>query len=151
MTEAQVHCSSVFWSAALSPRCPLPDIMALPMKAMKARQAMKSKAMAAMRSGTSAAMTVTGAYKSVGETKGFKAKQVKECVEAYMAVAAAQLKSAGSFKLAGAINMKLKKKPATPARKGVNPFTKEPCVFKAKPASKTVRALPMKKFKEMIN
>jgi hypothetical protein len=43
--------------------------------------------------------------------------------------------------------MKLKKKPARPARKGVNPFTKEPCVFKAKPASKTVRALPMKKFK----
>merc|ERR1711953_1516365 len=34
---------------------------------------------------------------------------------------------------------------------GVNPFTKEPCVFKAKPASKTVRALPMKKLKEMVN
>ena len=48
-------------------------------------------------------------------------------------------------------NMKLKKKPARPARKGVNPFTKEPCVFKAKPASKTVRALPMKKLKEKIN
>jgi len=31
------------------------------------------------------------------------------------------------------------------------PFTQKPCVFKAKPASKTVRALPMKKFKEMIN
>ena len=45
---------------------------------------------------------------------------------------------------------KLKKKPARPARKGVNPFTKEPCVFKAKPASKTVRAFPMKKLKEMI-
>ena len=48
-------------------------------------------------------------------------------------------------------SLKLKKKPARPARKGVNPFTKEPCVFKAKPASKTVRALPMKKLKEMIN
>ena len=48
--------------------------------------------------------------------------------------------------------MKLKKKPATnKARKGVNPFTKEPCVFKAEPASKTVRVLPMKKFKEMAN
>ena len=47
--------------------------------------------------------------------------------------------------------MKLKKKPATKARKGVNPVTKEPCVFKAKPASKTVRVFPMKKFKEMVN
>jgi hypothetical protein len=33
----------------------------------------------------------------------------------------------------------------------VNPFTKEPCVFKAKPASFKVRVLPMKKFKEMVN
>ena len=47
--------------------------------------------------------------------------------------------------------MKHKSKPATPARKGVNPFTKEPCVFKAKPASKTVKAFPMKKLKELIN
>ena len=36
-------------------------------------------------------------------------------------------------------------------RKGIDLFTKEPCVFKAKPASKTVRALAMKKLKEMIN
>merc|ERR1711877_70717 len=78
-------------------------------------------------------------------------KQVKQCVEEYIALAAAQLKSSGSFKVAGAINLKLKQKPARPAKKGVNPFTKEPCVFKAKPASKTVKALPMKKFKEMIN
>merc|ERR1739845_199961 len=121
------------------------------MKAMKASKAMKSNAMAVMRSGNSSAMTATAAYKSVGESAGLKVKQVKECAEAYMAVAASQLKAAGSFKLAGSINMKLKKKPATPARKGVNPFTKEPCVFKAKPASKTVKAFPMKKLKEMIN
>merc|ERR1711953_175305 len=106
---------------------------------------------AVMRSGGSSAMTTTGAYKSVGESTGLKVKQVKECVEAYMAVAASQLKAAGSFKFAGSINMKLKKKPAAPARKGVNPFTKEPFVFKAKPASKTVRAFPMKKLKELIN
>merc|ERR1712217_422395 len=112
---------------------------------------MGSKAMAAMRSGNSSAMTATAAYKSVGESAGLKVKQVKECVEAYMAVAASQLKAVGSFKLAGAINMRLKKKPATPARKGVNPFTKEPCVFKAKPASKTVRALPLKKLRELVN
>merc|ERR1719281_2099632 len=61
------------------------------------------------------------------------------------------MKKNGNFKLGGVLNMKLKKKPATPARKGVNPFTKEPCVFKAKPASKTVKCLPMKKLKEMVN
>merc|ERR1719161_2579696 len=82
---------------------------------------------------------------------GLKAKDVKAAVEGLLVLAAAQLKKTGSFKVAGMLNLKLKVKPAAPARKGVNPFTKEPCVFKARPASKTVRALPMKKLKEMVN
>merc|ERR1719219_725878 len=98
----------------------------------------------------SGAMTVTGAYASVAETAGLKPKE-KAVVEGLLAVAADQLKKNGSFKIGGAVNLKLKSKPAPPARKGVNPFTKEPCVFKAKPASKTVKGFPMKKFKEMIN
>merc|ERR1712003_243085 len=114
------------------------------MKAMKA-QAMKK---AAAKSG---ALTVTGAYASVAEATSMKPKDVKAAVEGLLAVAADQLKKHGSFKIAGAINLKRKAKPAVPARKGVNPFTKEPCVFKAKPASKTVRGLAMKKLKEMVN
>merc|ERR1712070_1058703 len=110
---------------------------------------MGAKAMKkAMKSST---MTATAAYSSVAETTGLKAKEVKAVVEGLVEVAAGELKKNGQFKLAGAWNMKLKKKPALPARKGVNPFTKEPCTFKAKPASKTVRALPMKKFKELVN
>merc|ERR1712124_178053 len=97
------------------------------------------------------ALTATAVYSSVAESNGLKAKQVKSVVEGIMGVAAEQLKKNGAFKFAGMLNLKLKKKPATKARKGVNPFTKEPCVFKAKPASQTVRALPMKKFKEMVN
>merc|ERR1712124_104921 len=104
--------------------------------------------MKAMKAG---AMTASGAYSSVAETAGLKSKDVKAALEGLIEIAAEQLKKNGSFKLGGALNLKLKKKPARPARKGVNPFTKEPCVFKAKPASKTVRALPMKKFKEMVN
>ena len=101
--------------------------------------------------GAAKGMTASAAYSAVAETTGLKAKDVKGIMEGIVAVAAGELKKNGSFKLAGALNLKLKKKPATPARKGVNPFTKEPCVFKAKPASKTVRALPMKKLKEMVN
>merc|ERR1711862_636559 len=102
----------------------------------------------AMKSG---ALTQSAVYASVAETTGLKQKQVKGVVEGIMGVASEQLKKNGAFKLAGMMNMKLKKKAATPARKGVNPLTKEPCVFKAKPASKTVRVLPMKKFKLMVN
>merc|ERR1712110_671727 len=106
------------------------------------KKAMKGKAMG----GTT--MTATAVYQSVAETTGLKTKEVKGAVEAVMGVAAEELKKTGSFKIAGMLNMKLKKKPARPARKGVNPFTKEPCVFKAKPASKTVKVLAMKKLKE---
>merc|ERR1712184_77377 len=112
---------------------------------MKAMKAMKA---GAMKSG---AMTAAGAYASVAETTGLKTKDVKGAVEGLLAVAADQLKKNGSFKIGGALNLKLKSKPARPARKGVNPFTTEPCVFKAKPASKTVRVLPMKKFKAIVN
>merc|ERR1719454_2573272 len=113
---------------------------------------MKAKAKAkpaAMKAG--GAMTAAGAYGSVAETMGLKPKEVKGAIEGVMALAAQEMKKNGSFKIGGALNLKLKIKPARPARKGVNPFTKEPCVFKAKPASKTVKAFPMKKLKEAIN
>eukprot|EP00929_Paragymnodinium_shiwhaense_P028773 TRINITY_DN1660_c0_g1_i4.p1 TRINITY_DN1660_c0_g1~~TRINITY_DN1660_c0_g1_i4.p1 ORF type:complete len:115 (+),score=44.50 TRINITY_DN1660_c0_g1_i4:80-424(+) len=112
-----------------------------PMKGMK-------KEMKAMKG---SAMTASAAYSSVAESTGLKAKDVKAAVEGLLEVAASELKKNGAFKVAGALNLKLKKKPAVPARKGINPFTKEPCTFKAKPASKTVRALAMKKLKEMVN
>merc|ERR1712137_896473 len=105
----------------------------------------------AMKAMESKAMTASAAYGSVAETTGLKSKDVKAVVEGLMTVAVGELKKNGSFKFGGALNLKLKKKPATPARKGVNPFTKEPCVFKAKPASKTVKAFAMKKLKELIN
>merc|ERR1712070_329419 len=96
--------------------------------------AMKAKA---MKSG--GVLTQTQVIASVAETNGLKNKQVKGVIDALFAVACGEIKKNGNFKLAGMLNLKLKKKPASPAKKGINPFTKEPCVFKAKPASKTVR------------
>eukprot|EP00929_Paragymnodinium_shiwhaense_P024310 TRINITY_DN1499_c0_g2_i1.p3 TRINITY_DN1499_c0_g2~~TRINITY_DN1499_c0_g2_i1.p3 ORF type:complete len:130 (-),score=52.49 TRINITY_DN1499_c0_g2_i1:170-559(-) len=129
--------------------------MALPMKKttpMKAMKATKAAASATKgKSKSTGKLTATGAYSAVAQKVGLKSKQVRGVAEAMMELAAAQLKKTGQFKFAGALNMKLKKKPAQAARKGINPFTKEPCVFKAKPASQTVRALPMKRFKELVN
>ncbi|MFM2154091.1 MAG: hypothetical protein RL199_2526, partial [Pseudomonadota bacterium] len=39
---------------------------------------------------------------------------------------------------------------ARPARQGINPFTKEPTTFPAKPASKAVRVRPVKALKDVI-
>merc|ERR1719258_690198 len=100
-----------------------------------------------MKASSSGAVSISGAYASIAEKTGLKSKDVKAAVEGLIAVAAEQLKACGTFKLGGALNLKLKKKPATKARKGINPFTKEPCVFKAKPASKTVKCFAMKKLK----
>merc|ERR1712232_1177714 len=79
-------------------------------------------------------------YQSVADSIELKRKDVKAVVEGYMAVCAEELKKTGSFKFGQMIKLKLKKKPATPARKGVNPFTKEPCVFKAKPLPRPSKA-----------
>ena len=61
------------------------------------------------------------------------------------------LRGGGIFTIPGLMRLKVIKKPATKARKGVNPFTGEEMMFKAKPASKRVRVSPLKGLKEMVN
>ena len=56
----------------------------------------------------------------------------------------------GVFTLPGLLKMRVVNKPATKARKGVNPFTGEEMMFKAKPASKTVRVSALKGLKDMV-
>jgi len=56
---------------------------------------------------------------------------------------------AGVFTLPGLLKVKVVRKPATRARKGINPFTGEPTVFKAKPARNVVKVQPLKNLKEM--
>lgn len=59
-------------------------------------------------------------------------------------------RGAGVFNLPGLLKIKVIKKPATKARKGINPFTKEETVFKAKPAHKVIKVLPLKGLKDMV-
>ena len=56
----------------------------------------------------------------------------------------------GQFILPGLMKIEVKRKPATKARKGINPFTREETVFKAKPARNVVKVRPLKKVKEMV-
>lgn len=57
----------------------------------------------------------------------------------------------GEFTVPGLMKCKVTRKPATKARKGINPFTGEPTVFKAKPARNVIKVRPLKKMKEMAN
>jgi DNA-binding protein HU-beta len=78
-------------------------------------------------------------------------KQVNAVFESLNGVIRKSLRGHGIVTLPGLLKLKVVKKPATKARKGTNPFTGEEMTFKAKPASKKVRALPLKNLKAMVN
>jgi nucleoid DNA-binding protein len=78
-------------------------------------------------------------------------KQVAAVFESLNGVIKKSLRGAGAFTLPGLLKMKVIKKPATKEREGINPFTKEKVIFKAKPASKKVRVLPLKGLKGLVN
>ena len=78
-------------------------------------------------------------------------KQVAAVFESLNGQIKKSLRSGGLFTVPGLLKLKVVKKPATKAREGINPFTKEKMVFKAKPASKKVRALPLKSLKAFVN
>ena len=77
-------------------------------------------------------------------------KDVKNVLEGLAAVGYKELKKNGVFLLPGFAKFVVIKKPATKARKGTNPFTGEPMMFKAKPARKIVRARPVKAAKDSV-
>ena len=81
----------------------------------------------------------------------------KKDVAAVFASLAAQIKKSlggrgapGIFTVPGLLKMRVVKKPAKKARKGINPFTGEEMMFKAKPASKAVKLAPLKGLKDMV-
>merc|ERR1712048_274895 len=63
-----------------------------------------------------------GILKSVAETTGLKTKDVKGALVAMMDVAAKELKKTGSFKFAGRLNLKLKKKGCNSSSQGCESF-----------------------------
>jgi nucleoid DNA-binding protein len=77
-------------------------------------------------------------------------KQVKLVIDTLTAVGHRELKKTGVFVLPGFAKFVVVKKPARPAREGINPFTKEKQKFPAKPASKGVRARPVKAVKDAV-
>ena len=78
-------------------------------------------------------------------------KQVAAVFESLNGQIKKSLRSGGLFTLPGLLKLKVVKKPATKAREGINPFTGEKMMFKAKPASKKVRVMPLKSLKAMVN
>lgn len=59
-------------------------------------------------------------------------------------------KGCGLFTVPGLMKIRRVNRPATKARKGINPFTGEEVMFKAKPARNVVKIRPLKALKDMV-
>lgn len=95
-------------------------------------------------------MSKSELIQKIADETSLAKKDVKAVMESLSAVAYKELKKAGAFVLPGFAKFIVVKKPATPERTGVNPFTKEPTVFKAKPARKTLKVRPVKAAKDAV-
>jgi nucleoid DNA-binding protein len=113
---------------------------------------MATKKTAAPKKAGTKAMSKSHLIQAVAEAvgDGLTKKQVKTILEALTTVGHGELKKAGVFTLPGFAKFRVIKKPATKARQGINPFTKQPQTFAAKPASKAVRARPIKAIKDAM-
>ncbi|PIZ04664.1 MAG: hypothetical protein COY58_02615 [Gammaproteobacteria bacterium CG_4_10_14_0_8_um_filter_38_16] len=92
-------------------------------------------------------------YSHLSECNGISRKETAGVFEALSEVMESHLKKGGpgEFTVPGLMKCKVIRKPATKARKGINPFTGEETMFKAKPARNVIKVRPLKALKEMVN
>lgn len=88
---------------------------------------------------------------SIAATTELSRKQVASVLEALSGLMKSNLgkKGPGLFVMPGLMKIMVIQKAATIARKGINPFTKEEVMFKAKPARKVIKVRPLKALKDM--
>ena len=92
-------------------------------------------------------------YAHLAGKTGLASVEVANVMEELERVMAGELreKGPGEFVLPGLLKMSAVTRPAVRSRTGVNPFTGEETVFKARPASRAVKIRPLKKLKEFAN
>jgi nucleoid DNA-binding protein len=97
-------------------------------------------------------MNKTEMLAALSENTGLTKQQVAGLFEELAKLIGKNLGAEGPGVLAipGLMQIKVVRKPATPERKGINPFTKEETVFKAKPAKNVVKIVPLKGLKDMV-
>lgn len=120
-------------------------------KAPAKRAAAKPAAPARKITAVADRMTKTQILNEIAEQTDLSRAQVNGVLEELSVLIERHIKkrAVGEFVLPGMMKITTVKKPATRARKGINPFTKEETVFKAKPASTTVKVRPLKRMKDM--
>lgn len=108
----------------------------------------KKKAAAAVKK----APTKSEIYRHLSEKTDVARKDVVAIFDELAVIIGKNLKKSGpqQFTIPGLAKIVVQRKPATKARKGINPFTKEETMFKAKPARNVVKIRPLKGLKDMV-
>ncbi|MCH2210635.1 MAG: HU family DNA-binding protein [Fuerstiella sp.] len=98
------------------------------------------------------ALTKTQILNSLAEETGLNRKEIASVFDELGNLIGKNLgrRGPGVFNIPGLMKVKVIRKPATKARKGINPFTKEETIFKAKPARNVVKIQPLKALKDMV-
>lgn len=119
-------------------------------KKAPAKKAVTQKAAPKKATAISEKLTKSQIVASVADGTGLSKKQVGAVLEEIDSLIARSIKKrgVGEFTIPGILKITTVNKPARKARKGINPFTGEETVFKAKPASIAVKIRPLKKLKE---
>ena len=117
-------------------------------KRAKASKATTTKRVTAVKK----PMTKSAIMTEISEKTGLTKKQVSSVFDETAILIERHIKKggAGQFTLPGLLKIEIKRKPATKARKGINPFTGEQTIFKAKPARNVVKVRPLKRVKDMV-
>jgi len=91
-------------------------------------------------------------YSTVAQHAGIHRRDVAAVFHALAGMIKADLSKSGPgiFNVPSMTRITHKRKPATKARMGINPVTKEQVMFKAKPARNVVRVRPLKALKDMV-
>ncbi len=96
--------------------------------------------------------TKSEVYKVIAEQTGLARKEVQTVFDTLGMMFAADLgkRGPGVMQVPGLMKVVVKRMPAKKARRGINPFTKEEMMFKAKPARNVVKCLALKGLKDLV-
>ena len=95
-------------------------------------------------------MSKTEFIQAVADQSGLERKQVSAVMDGLTGVIYKELKEQHEVVIPGLVKLTAVTKPAVPEREGINPFTKEKTMFKAKPARTVIKPRPLKALKDAI-
>ena len=95
-------------------------------------------------------MSKTEFVEALATQSGVEKKQVNAVLDALSSVVYSELKAENEVVIPGLVKLTSVTKPAVPEREGINPFTKEKTMFKAKPARKVIKPRPLKALKDAV-